>query len=62
MTERAGQKINLQCLLADLCMQFLQIWRGRLFLSCRREHAGSVLKQLRLPLRDLIRMNVELLR
>ena len=58
-TERAGQKIDLQRLLPNLGVQFLQVRRRGLFLRGRGKHPGSVFQQLRLPLRDLVGMNVE---
>jgi hypothetical protein len=63
LAERAGQKIILQRQLADLCVQRLQIHRrlsdGR---ARRAEHIGRSLLQLPLPFRDLVRMNLKLLR
>lgn len=49
-------------LLIDLCMQFLLIRRGSLLLGRCHEHAGGVLQQLYLPMRDLIRIDIKLLR
>ena len=60
-TERAGQEINFQRLLAYFCMQVFQIRSGGLSLGNTRKNARGVLQQLSLPLRDLIRMNVKLL-
>src|SRR5258705_9664761 len=58
-TERARQKIDLQCLLADLGVQRLQIRRWSAIVGGSGENLGGALQQLVLPLRDLIRMNIE---
>ena len=60
-SERAGQKIHLEGLLANLRMQRLAIDRRRLRALRRiaREHARGVADELLLPLRDLVRMDVE---
>ena len=56
------QKINLQRLLAYLCVKIFQVRASRLFLGGRCKYANRILQQLLLPLRNLVRMNVKLFR
>jgi hypothetical protein len=58
-----GQKIVLQRQLSDLGMQHRQIhrWPGTLAPRLRAEHPSRPVEKLRLPLGDLVGMNVELL-
>ena len=62
--ERYFQKIVLQRQLSDLGMQRLHIDGRRVGSDPRRrpEHPGGPFLKLRLPLRDLVGMNVEVLR
>src|SRR5205814_5002962 len=60
-TERAGQKIILQCQLPDLGMQRLEIRTGFPFLGCRRKYLSRAFQQLGTPLPDLVRVDLELL-
>jgi hypothetical protein len=61
VTKGAGQKIDLQCLLANLRMQVLPV---RTFdnglLGGRGKHVRGLLQHLRLSLRYLIRMHIKL--
>src|SRR5258706_9385466 len=61
-TERARQKIDLQCLLADLGVQRLEIRRRLALIGRRGEDLGGTLQQLVLPLRDLVGGHIEALR
>ncbi|HQC81686.1 MAG TPA: hypothetical protein PLS67_14435, partial [Accumulibacter sp.] len=51
VAERASQKINRQRLLTARGVPVFQVRRRRLFLRRRGEHAGGVLRRLRLPWR-----------
>jgi len=58
------KKIILQRQLPDLGVQHLQIHRRRRFRACRAraKHPRRTVEKLPLPTRDLVRMNVKLLR
>jgi len=58
--ERTGRKIVLQRQLADLRVQRFEINRPCRLLGRRAgpEHSGGTLKQMRLPRRDLVRVDV----
>src|SRR5208283_2777575 len=58
-TERAGQKIILQRQLANLGVQRLDVRTMLPLLRRGREHLCCPLQQLRLPLRYLVRMDIE---
>jgi hypothetical protein len=63
LAERAGQKIILQCQLANLGVQLLQIDRRRCCtLRNTAKNTGSAFQQLPAPRRDLVRMDIKLLR
>ena len=61
-TERAGQKIILQRQLTDLGMQRLQIRFTLALLRNAGKYVRGPFQQLAVPLRDLIRMHIQLLR
>jgi len=52
----------LQRQLADLGVQRLEVRSGVPFVGGRREHLGRACQELRAPLADLVRMDLELLR
>src|SRR5712671_505185 len=64
LAERAFQKIVLERQLADLGMKGFQIdgWRSGFGTSLSPEYPGRPFKELRLPLGDLVGMDIELLR
>ena len=63
LAERTGQKIVLQRQLSDLGMEHRQIHRRHLAVAAtlRAKQPGCPVEKLRLPLGDLVGMNVELL-
>jgi hypothetical protein len=60
LAERTGQKIILKHEVSDLRVQRFQIHGGRGLAARRRtvEQAGGTLRQLRLPTRDLVRVDI----
>jgi DNA replication protein DnaC len=60
--ERTGQKIVVQRQLADLGVQHLQIHRRRCLSRSAAEQPGRPVKHLSLPCRDLVGVNILLLR
>lgn len=64
LAERAGQKIVLQRQLPDLRMKRLHVDQGggSLRLRLGPEYAGGPVKELAAPLRDLVGVDIELLR
>jgi hypothetical protein len=62
LSERTGQKIVRQRQLADLGVQHLHVDHRFGRAGLRAEHVRRTFQELRSPLRDQVRMNVELLR
>src|SRR3546814_5728370 len=62
LAERTGQKIVLQRQLPDLGVKLLHVHHRRRGARTAPEHLGGTVEKLRPPSRDLVRMNVELLR